>query len=192
MTRRTSALFLAALIALAPGVALAEEHESASTLVWHCVNLLALLAVIGYFARNPVRAFLAERRGKIEEGIEGARAELAAAERRLAECRERIASLDGELEGIRGAVRAQAEAERDRLLAEARAAAERIGRDAQAAVEQEARAARGRLRAEAAELSVRLAGELLSRQVTNDDRSRLVDEFVQRIEAEPPRSAPRS
>jgi F-type H+-transporting ATPase subunit b len=185
-------LIVTLLVALAPGVALAEEHESGSMLFWHGANLLALLAVIGYFARNPVRAFLAERRGKIEQGIDGARAELAAAESRLAECRARIASLDRELEGIRGAVRAQAEAERDRLLAEARAAAERIGRDARAAVEQEARAAREQLRAEAAELSVRLAGELLGRQVTNADRARLVDEFVQRIEAEPPRSAPRS
>jgi len=190
--RRRSAFLLALLVALAPAAAFAEEHESPTTLFWHAANLIALLALIGYFARNPIRSFLAERRGKIEEGIEGARAELAAAERRLAECRERLGSLDRELDGIRSTVRAQAEGERDRLLAEARATAERLRRDAQAAVEQEARAAREQLRAEAAELSVKLAGDLLTRQVTGADRSRLVDEFVQHIDAAPPRPVPRS
>ena len=89
-------------------------------------------------------------------------------------------------------MRAQAENERDRLLADARAAAERIRRDAQLAVEQEARSAREALRNEAAEMAVRLAGDLLKRQVTDADRSRLVDEFVERVESSPPAAANRS
>ena len=183
--RRIASALVGLAVALAPGLALASEHESGATLLWHGINLLIVLGVIGYFARTPLRAFLAERRQKIEEGIEAARAELADAERRLAECRERVASIDRTLEAIRSEVRGQAEREGERLLAEARASAERIGRDAAAAVEQELRRAREQLRGEAAELSVRLAGDLLRGRLTDADRTRLVDDFVERVERAP-------
>jgi F-type H+-transporting ATPase subunit b len=179
---------------LAPAVARAAEEGGAhgeSTFVWHALNLILILGVIAYFARNPIRAFMADRRQTIEQGIEAAQRELAAAESRLAECNQRLAALDREVEEIRGAVRAQAESERDRLLADARSAAERIRRDARLAVEQEGRRAREELRAESADLAVRLAAEMLQRQVGDADRARLVDEFVESIES-PPATAARS
>jgi len=173
---------------LAPVVARAAEegahgggHES--NLFWHALNLALILGVIVYFARNPIRAFMAERRASIEKNLETAKHELATAEARLAECNDRVASLDREIEELRGAVRAQAETERDRLLADAQAAAERIRRDAALAVEQEGRRARAALREEAADMAVRLAGDLLKRQVGAADRARLVDEFVASVES---------
>jgi F-type H+-transporting ATPase subunit b len=148
--------------------------------------------LIVYFARTPIRTYMAERRQNIEAGIEAARRELSEAESRLVACNERMTSLDREIEEIRRSVRAQAETERERLLADARVAAERIRRDAQAAVEQESRRAREDLRNEAAEMAVRLAGDLLKRQVTDSDRARLVDEFVERVGSSPPAAATRS
>lgn len=192
---KVARLVVPALFALlAPAIAFAEEEGGGhgGHLVWHLANLALVIGVIVYFARAPIRTFMAERRQSIEAGIESARAELAEAERLLAECNQRIASLDREVEGIRNTVRAQAENERERLLADARAVAERIRRDAQLAVEQEARGARESLRNEAAEMAVRLAGDLLKRQVTDGDRSRLVDEFVERVESSPPAAANRS
>jgi F-type H+-transporting ATPase subunit b len=169
---------------LAPTAALAaSEGVSTSTLIWHGVNLLLLLGVIVYFARSPLQSYMAERRSSIEQNLESARRELASAEARLAECKTRVDSLDREIEEIRGAVRAQAETERDRLLADARVAADRIRRDAQLAIEQEGRRARQLLREEAAEMAVQLAGEILKGQVGDADRARLVDEFVASIES---------
>jgi F-type H+-transporting ATPase subunit b len=184
----------ALVVLLAPAIALASEEGGGhgGHLWWHLANLALVIGLIVYFARTPIRTFMAERRQNIEAGIESARRELAEAERLLAECNERIASLDREVEGIRNTVRAQAENERERLLADARSVAERIRRDAQLAVEQEARGARASLRNEAAEMAVRLAGDLLKRQVTDSDRSRLVDEFVERVESSPPAAANRS
>jgi F-type H+-transporting ATPase subunit b len=185
---RVRSVAAALFVSLAPALAFASEEGGAasSNLFWHLANLALVLAVIIYFARTPIRTFMAERRQNIETGIESARRDLAEAEQRLAECNQRIASLDREVEGIVAAVRAQAETERERLLADARSAAERIRRDAQLAVAQEARNARQSLRNEAAEMAVRLAGDLLKRQVTDGDRSRLVDEFVERVETSPP------
>lgn len=184
----------ALVVLLAPAIALAAEEGGGhgAHLGWHFINLALVIGLIVYFARTPIRTFMAERRQNIETGIESARRELAEAERLLAECNARIASLDREVEGIRNTVRAQAENERERLLADARTVAERIRRDAQLAVEQEARGARAALRNEAAEMAVRLAGDLLKRQVTDSDRARLVDEFVERVESSPPAAANRS
>lgn len=181
-------------VVLLPALAIASEeaggHES--KVLWHTINLVLVLGILGYFARTPIRTYMAERRQNIEAGIEAARRQLAEAERQLAECNERIATLDHEVEEIRRTVRAQAESERDRLLADARVAADRIRRDANTAVEQESRRARDELRNEAAEMAVRLAADLLKRQVTDSDRARLVDEFVERVEASPPATATRS
>jgi F-type H+-transporting ATPase subunit b len=190
MSRR---LALVAVLALLPAVALAAEGDSElGPTIWHAINLLLIVGVLVYFGRTPVQTYMIERRQHIEEGIESARRELAEAEQRLAFCNERMASLDREVEEIRSTVRAQAEAERERLLEEARASAERIRRDARTAVEQEARRVREDLRSEAADLAVRLAGEILERQVGDAERARLVDEFVRHVEAQPARPAARS
>jgi len=170
-------------IALGPAVAFAEEHGGGheGSLVWHAINLALIVGVIVYFARTPLRTYMAERRSSIESDIATAKRELEAAEARLAECNARMASLDREIDEIKATVRAQAEAERDRLLADAGAAAERIRRDAAIAVEQEGHRARIELRDEAADIAVRLAGDILERQVGDADRARLVDEFVTNV-----------
>ncbi|MEB2345279.1 MAG: ATP synthase F0 subunit B [Deltaproteobacteria bacterium] len=184
--RAARLLALALLAALLPIAARAAgdggHGAGATTIFWHAFNLLVLIGVLVYFARAPIASYLAERRSQIEEGIESAGRELAEAERRLAACEQRAASLEGELDEIRRVVRQQAEGERDRLLAEAQATAERIERDAVAAAEQEVRHARERLRAETVDLAIQIAGETLRGQVTDADRARLVDDFVQRIE----------
>lgn len=192
--KRARTLVPVFLVLLAPALALASEEGGAheSSFLWHAINLALVVGVIGYFVRTPIRTYMAERRQNIEAGIEAARRELSEAESRLAACNDRVASLDREIEEIRRTVHAQAENERDRLLADARVAAERIRRDAHAAVEQESRRAREDLRNEAAEMAVRLAGDLLKRQVTDSDRARLVDEFVERVESSPPAAATRS
>lgn len=186
--RAARALAPALLLALLPIAARAGEDShsaSAGTLFWHAFNLLVLIAVLVYFARAPIAGFLAARRSQIEEGIESAGRELAEAERRLAACEQRAASLESELDEIRRVVRQQAEGERDRLLAEAHATAERIQRDAVAAAEQEVRHARERLRTETVDIALKIAADTLRGQVTDADRARLVDDFVQRVEQTP-------
>lgn len=176
------ALAFAPVLAMLPATALAAEESRGSSTLWHLANFALFLAAVVYFGRTPIRSFLAERRRDIEENLGSARRELSAAEARLEECRSRLANLDRELEELRTTVREQAEAQRRRILDDARAAAERVRRDASAAVEQEVRRALGSLRLEAGELAVRLAADLLKQRVGDEDRERLVDEFVQRIE----------
>lgn len=192
--RRSLVVVVAALVApaqaLAEGAGSAEGHSG--TLVWHAVNLIVLLSVLVYFLRAPIRGFFATRRRDIEQNLERAAAVLREAEERLADWKGRMVRLDAEIQELRRLAQERAEAERRQILADAEAAAARIRRDGAAAVQQEERRARDALRKEAADLAMELAGELLRQQMTDADRARLAEEFIERMETPPRTPAARS
>lgn len=151
---------------------------------WEVGNLALLLVVLVLAARKPVTAYLADRRRGIEQDMQSAAKLLSDAEARLAEWSDRADRLEEEVASIKASARKAAEDDREAILADARATAERIRRSAAGAVERELRLAKAELQREAAELAVQLAGGILREKVTDEDRERLFDEFVQTIEAE--------
>lgn len=191
------ALALALLLASAPLAALAEtagheaEHDAAAAaehrkeFTYEVINLALLIAVLVYFARKPVQQYLATRRDTIAKNIASSEQLLLEAERKLADWNAKAARLDADVATILEATRKGAEAERAAILADAEATAVRIRQSATGVVERELRAAREALRGEAAELAVSLAAKLLREQVTGDDRNRLVDEFIAKVESGP-------
>jgi F-type H+-transporting ATPase subunit b len=183
VSRALAFAFVLALGAPAPAFAASDDGHGGG-LFWQIVNVLLLLAVLIYFARKPVLSYLAERRDTIAKNLEGSAQLLAEAERRLGEWNEKAANLDREVRGIREATRRAAESERERILADAHASAERIRGAAGAVIERELQQARVELRREAADLAVELAGKLLREQVNEGDRTRLIDEFIGRVERE--------
>ncbi len=173
------------LILLALPAQAAEEHASGlNSILLSAVNLAILIAVLVYFARKPLRAYFDKRRADIQGELRAAADQLATAESTYAKWQRRMIDLEAELEEIRTTSRQRAEAERERIIQSARATAERIQRDATAAVDLELRRAREILREEAAQLAIQLAGERLAREVTDTDRDRLIDEFIDRIESQ--------
>jgi F-type H+-transporting ATPase subunit b len=177
-------LFAFALARLAASPAHAAEEAQGGSLFWQTVNIVLLVVVLIYFARKPVLTYLATRRDTIAKNLESAAQLLADAEQRLAELNQKAANLDQDASEIRDATRRAAEAERDRILADARATADRISQSAAAVAERELGQAREALRREAADLAVELAAKILREQVNDGDRTRLVDEFIGRIEQE--------
>ncbi len=176
---------VALLLLAAPARAADPSADGLQAFLWPAVNLALLLAVLVYFARKPLRAFFANRRGEIEGELRSAADQLAAAEAAYAKWQRRMIDLERELEEVRETSRQRAEAERERILQDARASAERIRRDATAAVELELRRAREVLREETTQLAIELAAERLSREVSDADRDRLVDEFIDLIASTP-------
>jgi len=183
-------LLLLTLLAL-PAHASDEPASGLQAFVWPAVNLVLLIAVLVYFARKPLRAYFDKRRSEIQSELQTAADQLATAETTYANWQRRMIDLDGELEEIRATSRQRAEAERERIIDDARATADRIRRDATAAIEMELRRAREALREEAAQLAIELAGERLTREVTDTDRDRLIDEFIDLIASTPDSDANR-
>jgi len=174
-----------ALLLVVAGPAFAEsEGGHGGSLFWQVANVLLLLAVLIYFARKPVLGYLAGRRDTIAKNLESSAQLLAESERRLGEWNRKAASLDQEAQSIRESTLRAAEAERDRILADARLTADRIRQSASAVAERELHLAQESLRREAADLAIELAAKILREQVNEADRTRLLDEFIGRIEQE--------
>jgi F-type H+-transporting ATPase subunit b len=180
-----TAILCACIVALA-GPALASEEASGGLLEelgYPFLNLLLLFAALVYFARKPIRDYFAGRRRKVQDDLHSAAELRREAELRYAKWQRKLIDLTEELEQIRAASRERAEAERENIIADANATAERIQSDALAAIDQELRRSRDLLRDEAADLAIGLAENLLRDRVTAEDRERLVNEFVERIES---------
>lgn len=174
----------AAVLCLYPGLALAAG-DGDGDFGWRVANLVLLLALLFVAARKPIQSFFSERHDRIRGDVEQAARAYTEAEQRYARLQRQVADLDAELDGIRRTARERAEAERARILEDARATAERIHADARVAIDQELRRARDELRREASHLAVELAADLLRGEVRDDDRERLVDEFIERVESAP-------
>ena len=174
-----------ALLCALPAQASEGNGGGLSEHLWPAVNLVILIAVLVHFARKPIRDFFASRRSEIQSELKGAADQLSEAEATYSKWQRRLVDLEAELQEIRATSSQRAEAERDKILSDAHATAERIHRDASVAAEMELRRARKELREEATQLAIELATERLEREVTDADRDRLLDEFIDRIDVTP-------
>ncbi len=184
LARQLTIMTAAALIVLTlPALASDDSHESgAGVMIKTALNLALLLGALVYFARKPVLDYFESRRRTIEEDLAGAAAQLRGAEATFSKWQRRVIDLGSELEQIRTTSRQRAESERERIITEAEAAAQRIRDNASAAITQELRRARQQLREEAAQLAIDMAAQRLAREVTDADRDRLLNEFIDRVE----------
>ncbi len=183
--RLRGAFALLVVLSASPAHASDPSEGTLSSLLWPALNLAILIGVLVYFARKPLHAYFGARRSEIQGRLQSAADQLSAAEAAHTKWQRRLIGLDQELEEIRRMSRERAEAERERILADARASAERIRRDAAAAAQLELRRARETLCKEATQLAIELASERLAREVTDADRDRLIDEFIDRVGAAP-------
>lgn len=172
-------------LVLVAGVARAAgngEPSGWAEFLYQLLNLAILLGAIVYFARKPLLGYLAGRRSQIQSDLDTAASLLSEAEARHQEIQGKLSELESEVEALQSQARQRAEEESKRILAEAQRSAERIQSDATAAIDQELLRAQRELRSEAAALAVDMAAEILSQEVGDADRERLLDEFISRVE----------
>ena len=152
--------------------------------LWKFVNLLVFIACALYFHRRfgrPLREALRAR----SEGIKGellrAREERAQALAQLAEVESRFANLDAEVARVSEKARAEADAEGQRISRATEEEIAKIREQAKRDIESAGKAARQELRKFAAQESVRLAEEILEREIGADDDTRLTSLNVQEL-----------
>jgi F-type H+-transporting ATPase subunit b len=162
-----------------------EEHAAAflgiPLWIWQLANLALFLGVLLYFVARPIAAMFRRRQVEVEERLREAKALRAEAARLEADVHERMARLDVEIAEIRGRAIAEGEAERTALAERADREVERARREAEAEIGRRLTAAKLELQKTAADLTASTARELLSAQITDDDRRRLLEESVTRL-----------
>jgi F-type H+-transporting ATPase subunit b len=124
---------------------------------------------------------LADRRQKIEQAIEEAKASRAEAQRLLQENQSKTANLQVELEQLRLQATQERTAMMQRMEVEAQQLAARIVAQARTEVERATERARLSLREEAATLTVQIAEEILQRELRDADQQAIVRRYIARI-----------
>jgi F-type H+-transporting ATPase subunit b len=163
-----------------------EKAEKAETkdLIFKSINFVILFGLIIYFLAKPARDFFTSRTAAIQKGMADAKAAREAAEKRLAEIEQKLASLGSDI----SALRADAAKEDAVQVESMRKATEAEGAKILAAAESEidtmARAARLDLKAFAAKLAVDLAEERIKGRMTPQAQGQLIETYVKDLSQE--------
>jgi F-type H+-transporting ATPase subunit b len=174
--------FLGPAQAWASAAAGAEHHAPPiSDVIYPAINFIIYAAILYYFAVPLVRSFLRSRREEIVETIAQVSSKKQRAEAVVNEYKAKLASVEQEAQSIQRSLRQDGEGEKAKLLNEARRLAAKLHDDARFLAEQEVKIARQKRREELADRAEATAVELVRKNISAADQSRLAGEFIQDI-----------
>lgn len=163
-----------------PGLVFISFQELLPTIA-KLFNLLLFVGLMVYFLRRPIREAFRARQQAIRDELMRAEEERAAAVSRLEEVEGRLARLDAEVEAIRAQAQKEAAEERARIERTTEEEMRKVREQARREIESAAKAARAELRTFAAEQSVRLAEEMIRRDIRPEDDAHLAREYVEEL-----------
>lgn len=177
------------LLGVMTGIAFAaggEGHQADSGVLlkdflYRVFNFAIMAGILIYFVTKPIKKGLRGRREDVAKTLAEAEEIRQHAEARFAEYDQKLAAADAEIAQISAAIRREGELEKEKILISAREAAVKIEKEAENAAAQEVARARSALQAEAVALAVDLAEQMLKKNFTSKDDSRLIDEYMQKV-----------
>ncbi len=156
-------------------------HGQVMNFVWHCLNFALLLVILVKFLKQPISDSLKGRQESIAKAFEELEAKKEEAAARFQEYENKLSGMDEEAKQILENFVAQGQKERDTIIEQAKAAAERIKAQAEFYVQQELAKAKVELQKEVADAAVKMAEELIRKNLTEQDQSRLISEYLERV-----------
>lgn len=180
-----------------PAAEVAHEHGEASEhgehgegapsinggkLALQFLNFGVLVGILVFFGGKAVNKALRARHDQLKADLASAAELRAVAEAKLARQEARLGSLEAEIAELRRNLKTEAEAEKARLVAAAEERAARIRAETGFLIDQQVREADQRLRRESADAALKIAEDILRRQIGPADQQRLVDTFVNDVE----------
>lgn len=149
--------------------------------LYRIFNFGIVVAILIYFLTKPIKKGLSGRREGIEKALAEAQQAKEAAEAKFAEYDRKLARATEEIAEISDSIRREGELEKIKIIDSAKLMAVKIEQDAEKAAELEVAKARTELQREAVQLAVGIAEELLNKNFTKDDDTRLIDEYLQKV-----------
>lgn len=149
--------------------------------VWRWFNLLIFVYLFYRILRRPVSEAMHARREGIRRDLMRAQEERNAAMAKLEEVEARLSRLDFEVASVRAQSEREAAEEGERIKRSTEEETRKLRAQAQREIESMGKAARQELREFAAEQSVRLAEEMIHRDIKPEDDARLVSLRVEEL-----------
>jgi F-type H+-transporting ATPase subunit b len=183
---------LAAAITLSATSLLAQEHEAAAPvdllapraglMFWTLVIFLILFAVLSKYAFKPLFESVEAREHALEEAIEGAKRDRAAAAELLSQQRLLLEAGRADAQKFIADSRAVAEKMRADMLAETKQQQEMMLDGARRSIEGEKVAAIAQLRRESIDLAIAGASRVIEQNLDNTNNRRIVENFLGSLE----------
>jgi len=164
-----------------------EGHGSSPSKGWvatdtyRVMNFAVLAIALFVLLRKPVSQTLSSRIKGISDNLDELEALKGEAEKRLAQCNEKLNTLDKEAERIISEYIKQGNEAKDKILKEAEAASEKLEAQARKNIEHEFERARSKLEAEIFEKAIGKAEELIKSKITVEDQNLLVNEYLDKV-----------
>jgi F-type H+-transporting ATPase subunit b len=181
---RSAIIVILALLVFPMSAALAASGKGWVATDWFRVLNFGILAVVLFLIlRKPVASALSSRIAGIKKELADLESQKEAAEKKLAEYSDKLSDLEKESEHIVADYIKQGNEAKARILKEAEASAEKLQAQARRNIEHEFDQAKKQLQAEVLEKSLAKAEELIKAKISTDDQNRLVDEYLDKVEA---------
>jgi F-type H+-transporting ATPase subunit b len=152
-----------------------QTHLGVPDYIWLPVNLTLFLYVLSRLVGKPMMASLDARRDGIVEDLQKAREQLEEADRLQADAAKRLADVESEIGALREKAAADGEAEAARIAEQTREEEARFLRRVEDEISRRETETRARLAQDAADLTAQMARELLEREMTDEDRRRVLE-----------------
>lgn len=153
----------------------------------YSINLTLFVYLIYRYVGRPIGATLEARREGIVEELKNARKQLEEADQMQAEVSRRLDEVEREVDELRERSAADGAAEAQEIAEQAKADEGRFLRRVEDEISRREAETRTRLAEDAAKLSAQMARDLLNREMTDEDRQRVLDkslEAMSRLEGE--------
>ena len=154
------------------------------TLVAQVINFSVLVWLLAKFAYKPLTKMLDERSQRIAGDLKKAEEERLSAERLRAEYQEQLNQARVKAQEIVDKAQRQVELDTERQLAELREQIDRMKQTAEEEIAREHAKALTQLRGEVVAMSVAAAGKLIAQNMDNELNSKLVAEFINKLDEE--------
>lgn len=145
------------------------------------IAVFVLFLVMSYFLFNPARKLLSDRKEKIRNELEAARADMEQAQRLKADYEDRLKNIEKEAEDILNQARRKALANEAQIVADARTEAGRILERARMEADLEKRKMADDVKREMVELASLMAGKVVSASIDTAVQDSLVEETLKEI-----------
>jgi F-type H+-transporting ATPase subunit b len=148
------------------------------------IIFVVLMAVLWKFAWGPISEALAQRENAVAENIAEAQRQNDEAKRLLAEHETQLTNAAAEVKQLIEDAKRDAETQKQSILAEAQAAASAEKNRAIREIDSAKNAALQSLAEKSVDTAVGLAGKIVSRQLSSEDHSQLINETLQNFPSE--------
>jgi len=159
----------------------APHEDSLLNVIARLVNFAIMAGALVYLLRSPLAGYLANRGAQIRGDLVNAAEMKQAAAAQIEDIDRKMKALPGELEALRAQGVEQIAAEEARIQAAAAAERDRLLEQARREIELQVKVAERALVSHAADLAVGVATERIKQTITDEDRQRLVDRYVDQL-----------